>query len=1355
LNYEIESYASTTGALIAWVQIPSLTPSTDNTIYMYYGNASAPAVPATTAQNVWSNGYAGVWHLKETGTGAAGDYKDSTSYGSNSTNTSAQPTVATGKIDGAQTFDGGSSYVNVSDNVLYAFGTGDFATSYWQKFTNVGSPNYQVPLDGGYGSNAGVLIETDNASKLIRVYLGTTLAGTWNWNFIVDTWYHVVVTRTGNQLSVFVNGSQLGSPLTNSTSIAHYSYLIGKYSGGEFVNGILDEARVSNTARTASWIATEYANQSAPTTFESIAGEETQAVTTFNSTWYSSAWGYRKPIVIDRRKINTATGTTTPLANFPVLVSITDTDLKNYASTTGADILFTSSDGKTKLNHEIESYNSATGQLIAWVSVPSLTNTSDTVLYLYFGNATATSQQNATATWDSSYKGVWHLPNGSSLSVTDSTGLNTTTNHSAGATPGKVDGAASFNGSTQYVDLGSSLVSTGNLTVDFWVNATDPTTWKVFTYFKSASSDDYMLIGISTIGKLAAIGKTYSLDNREVTAGTMPSGLTHIAVTKGVLNGAGLITAVYVNGTSVAITAEDPSIGAGTAANILGGSWNPGSLAIPLAGSMDEVRVSNIQRSADWIKTEYLNQSAPQTFYAKGALQTQNHTAQQSNEQIANRSWYNKAWSSRMPITISHNMVGSSTTATLSNFPVLVSVTNANLKSISNGGGVASTSGADILFTDSDGGVKLPHEIESYDPVNGILIAWVKAPTISTTVDKVIYIYYGNSTTNLPSQQNATAVWSNGYAGVWHMKETGTGAVGDYKDSTANANNSTNTTQQPVATSTGQIGGAQTFGAANHHYLTIGNPSSLQITNTLTLSGWVYPTNDPSSLNGGWFLGKTDGATYDYAIYIGSSAGHFYPQFLGGGATINKTGMTLNRNAWNYVNVVVANGSATEFYINNSYATGSAVTLTNDNKTLAFGTRGSTDTGVFVGNLDEIRVSPVTRSADWITTEYLNQSAPGSYVTLGAQQTSGTAVATTNWYNASWTNRRTITIDKSKISQINKTDLVNFPILFSTTDNEFKMPSGKVKENHGYDFVFTDSDGKTILNSEIETYASSTGQLIAWVKIPNLSPSADKTIYLYYGNASASAPSSAFTQATWDSGYKSIWHLPNGTTLNALDSTSNGNTGGTGGWADNLPSATAGKIDGGASFVTSPVTGILGANIVNASTATLGLWIYTSAYAANGGIAGFGRSGNYDKDFYINSSGYVSWYVYNPLRTITSSAILPLNQWNYLSATVGPAGTFLYQNGIQVAYDSNTTSQTGYGSPNVRLGGGDLGVNLYAFKADEFRVSNTQRTPDWIKTEYLNQLSPSKFYALSASNQAQTRPSSVPLLKNRGGVIMH
>ena len=46
---------------------------------------------------------------------------------------------------------------------------------------------------------------------------------------------------------------------------------------GENFSGILDEARLSNVARSADWIATEYNNQSSPATFYALGGEDGSA----------------------------------------------------------------------------------------------------------------------------------------------------------------------------------------------------------------------------------------------------------------------------------------------------------------------------------------------------------------------------------------------------------------------------------------------------------------------------------------------------------------------------------------------------------------------------------------------------------------------------------------------------------------------------------------------------------------------------------------------------------------------------------------------------------------------------------------------------------------------------------------------------------------------------------------------------------------------------------------------------------------------------------------------------------------------------------------------------------------------
>lgn len=134
--------------------------------------------------------------------------------------------------------------------------------------------------------------------------------------------------------------------------------------------------------------------------------------------WYDTSWNYRKKITIDHTKVDATQ------SNFPVLVNLSsDSDLSAGARSDGHDILFTASDGTTKLDYERELYTPATGELVSWVKVPSLSGSADTEIYMYYGNPPVSSDQaNTTGTWDSNFKGVWHMQTGSTMA--DATGVN-------------------------------------------------------------------------------------------------------------------------------------------------------------------------------------------------------------------------------------------------------------------------------------------------------------------------------------------------------------------------------------------------------------------------------------------------------------------------------------------------------------------------------------------------------------------------------------------------------------------------------------------------------------------------------------------------------------------------------------------------------------------------------------------------------------------------------------------------------------------------------------------------------------------------------------------------------------------
>ena len=165
----------------------------------------------------------------------------------------------------------------------------------------------------------------------------------------------------------------------------------------------------------------------------------------------SNGYSYRRTITLSHTKVPN-----TDQTNFPVLISGTYSYLAttanggNVTSSNGYDIIFTSdAGGASPLAFERESYNSSSGAVDFWVKVPTLSHSTDTVIYLFYGNSSITTDQsNGTGVWDTHYQGVWHLPNGTTLSGSDSTvnGYTLNNNNSTAAVSGEIDGAAIFNG---------------------------------------------------------------------------------------------------------------------------------------------------------------------------------------------------------------------------------------------------------------------------------------------------------------------------------------------------------------------------------------------------------------------------------------------------------------------------------------------------------------------------------------------------------------------------------------------------------------------------------------------------------------------------------------------------------------------------------------------------------------------------------------------------------------------------------------------------------------------------------------------------------------------------------------------
>lgn len=319
-------------------------------------------------------------------------------------------------------------------------------------------------------------------------------------------------------------------------------------------------------------------------------------------------------------------------------------------------------------------------------------------------------------------------------------------------------------------------------------------------------------------------------------------------------------------------------------------------------------------------------------------------------------------------------------------------MTLAELATPGNGGNVESSNGYDIVFTDIDN-TQLAHEIELYDPVTGRIVMWVNVPTLGATVDTQIRMYYGDSSVTV-SQENVSSVWDANYAGVWHMAEdpsTDTdgdcaGAGFELCDSTANGNHGnafgTFTGSELVG---GQIGNAISFDGATE-YFSIPHSASVDIGGSqLTVEAYgygsqpydldaAYITKGPGMNLEQYMLGVNNYSSGidDINLRVTTSAQH-YRHDQG----------TKPSNVWTHsvmrYDDSLPSGQEFQLFVDGSsvFQTAADGTLNQGVNEAYIGKRLTTDNRFYQGQIDEIRLSNVARSNEWIATTYNNLSGQG------------------------------------------------------------------------------------------------------------------------------------------------------------------------------------------------------------------------------------------------------------------------------------------------------------------------------------------------------------------------------------------
>ncbi len=159
---------------------------------------------------------------------------------------------------GSMYFDGTGDYISLPSNPLFAFGTGDFTIEAWVWTSSVSfstqpgwiqtsdtaggfKTTYTTGITGYFGASA--------AGSLAFNVGGTLYASAGN-TIVIDTWYHMAVTRASGTVRVFVNGNIVASGNGNNANLTGQNLVVGGYySTSYLLNGYIDDLRITRFAR--------------------------------------------------------------------------------------------------------------------------------------------------------------------------------------------------------------------------------------------------------------------------------------------------------------------------------------------------------------------------------------------------------------------------------------------------------------------------------------------------------------------------------------------------------------------------------------------------------------------------------------------------------------------------------------------------------------------------------------------------------------------------------------------------------------------------------------------------------------------------------------------------------------------------------------------------------------------------------------------------------------------------------------------------------------------------------------------------------------------------------------------------
>ncbi len=323
---------------------------------------------------------------------------------------------------------------------------------------------------------------------------------------------------------------------------------------------------------------------------------------------------------------------------------------------------------------------------------------------------------------------------------------------------------------------------------------------------------------------------------------------------------------------------------------------------------------------------------------------------------LSHASWWNGDWDTRKKITLNTAQAG--TKDALTQVPVLVRLHTGDFDF-----GNVKENGGDLRFVADDDKTLLKYHIEKFDMVNEMALVWVQVPKLTAGKNSEIYMYSGNS--KATPADDAKATFDANQIAVYHFD----GVEDKPQDRSGNGNHATQFTAKMGDGSL--IGRGATFDGGSTITIPASPTLKLVAAQGYTVSAWIKTA---VVQNSAVLFQQQDGAK---SISLSISGGKLVASL---GATETPKTMDVKPGAWHHVAMTV--GQTLNVYLDGQEIAQAPIKLADMQGEVTVG-KG------FVGEMDELEIAGVARSADWIKVAADGQGSDALLLGYGQDEANG------------------------------------------------------------------------------------------------------------------------------------------------------------------------------------------------------------------------------------------------------------------------------------------------------------------------------------------------------------------------------